>query len=377
MPETPLLLDRADLDRMIGILSERGYQVVGPTVREQEHIISYGDVGSTDDFPVGLTDEQEAATYRLVDRGDGRLFGYAVGATSPMSYLQPSDAVVWAGRRTGKGFETVEPPDPPRYAFVGVRPCELAAIAIEDEVFLGTGSQCPTYATLRQKAFLVSVDCTEPGGTCFCASMGTGPGATSGYDIALIEVLDDEGHAFIARAGTEEGAAVLAELGAAPAGEERAAAASQAVEEAAGKMGRSLDTEGLRDTLAASLSDPIWDELAATCLTCANCTMVCPTCFCAAVENRTNLDATEAERVRRWDSCFNFEFSYIHGGSLRPSASARYRQWMTHKLSSWVDQFGMYGCVGCGRCITWCPVGIDITANAAAVRARMEEAAHV
>ncbi len=377
MSTAPLVLDRAGVDRLIGVLKDRGYVVVGPRVREQEHTISYGEISSTEDFPIGMGDEQEAAAYRLINRDDGRLFGYAVGATSPMTYLQPADAVVWAGRRNGKSFDTVELPEPPRHAFVGVRPCELAAIAIQDRVFLGGGSQDPTYARRREGAFFVSVDCTDPSGTCFCVSMATGPRAYGGFDISLIEVLDGDDHYFVARVGTEEGADVLDAVGGTPADDAQIAIADGLVDEAAGKMGRTLDTEGLKEALEESLSDPIWDELAAKCLTCANCTMVCPTCFCAGVENRTDLTASYAERVRTWDSCFNFEFSYIHGGPLRPSASARYRQWMTHKLSSWVDQFDTYGCVGCGRCITWCPVGIDITVNAAAVRARMKEASHV
>ena len=377
MSPTPLLLHRADIDRMITILADRGYEVIGPTVRKQEHIISYGEVSSTDDLPIGMGDEQEAGKYRLVARGDDKLFGYVLTDASPISYLLPAEAVVWAGKRNGNGFETVERPAPPRHAFIGVRPCELAAVAIQDTVFQGEGASYPDYSACRDGTFIVSVDCTEPGGTCFCTSMGTGPGAEQGYDIKLVEVLDGDDHYFVAEAGSEPGEEVLAELGADAADDGRIAAAAGLVEEAAGKMGRALDTDGLKELLADSLSDEIWDELAATCLTCANCTMVCPTCFCAAVENRTNLDNTEAERVRRWDSCFNFEFSFIHGGPLRPSASARYRQWMTHKLSSWVDQFGTMGCVGCGRCITWCPVGIDITANAAAVRARMEEKSHV
>lgn len=377
MSTTPLVLDRVGVDRLIGVLKDRGYVVIGPRVREQEHTISYGEISSTEDLPIGMGDEQEAAAYRLIDRDDGRLFGYAVGATSPMTYLQPADAVVWAGRRNGKSFDTVELPEPPRHAFVGVRPCELAAIAIQDRVFLGGGSQDPTYAQRREGAFFVSVDCTDPSGTCFCVSMATGPRAYGGFDISLIEVLDGDDHYFVARVGTEAGADVLAAVGDTPAEDAQIAAADGLVDEATGKMGRTLDTDGLKEALKESLSDPIWDELAAKCLTCANCTMVCPTCFCAAVQNRTDLTASYAERVRKWDSCFNFQFSYIHGGPLRPSASARYRQWMTHKLSSWVDQFDTYGCVGCGRCITWCPVGIDITANAAAVRARRKEASHV
>jgi len=377
MSTTPLLLIRADIDRMIAVLSERGYQVVGPTVRDQEKIVSYGEISSTDDLPVGIRDEQEAAAYRLVDRGDGRLFGCVLTDSSPISYLLPAEAVIWAGERNGKGFDTIDLPAPARYAFIGTRPCELAAIAIQDKVFLENGHQDPTYARRREGTFFVSVDCTEPGGTCFCDSMGTGPGAESGYDISLIEAIDGADHYFVARSGSDEGAEVLAAVGGVPADDDLVAHAAGLVGEAADKMGRVLDTNGLKEVLADSLTDPIWDELAARCLTCANCTMVCPTCFCSAVEDRTDLNATQAERVRRWDSCFSFDFSYIHGGPLRPSRSARYRQWMTHKLSSWIDQFGMSGCVGCGRCITWCPVGIDITANAALVRARMEETANV
>ncbi len=133
-------------------------------------------------------------------------------------------------------------------------------------------------------------------------------------------------------------------------------------------MGRSMDTSGIKELLYRNLDHPCWENVASRCLTCANCTMVCPTCFCAAVEDTTDLTGERAERWRRWDSCFTMDFSYIAGGSVRSSPKARYRQWMTHKLASWIDQFGTSGCVGCGRCITWCPVGIDITEEVRAIR---------
>jgi len=132
-------------------------------------------------------------------------------------------------------------------------------------------------------------------------------------------------------------------------------------------MGRHLDTEGLKERLDRSYEVPHWDEVAKRCLACGNCTMVCPTCFCATMEDTGDLGNTLTERRRVWDSCFSIEFSYVHGGSVRTSAGARYRQWITHKLAAWHHQFGVSGCVGCGRCITWCPAGIDITAEAAAV----------
>lgn len=131
---------------------------------------------------------------------------------------------------------------------------------------------------------------------------------------------------------------------------------------------RTLDTDGIRDLLFDNLDHPRWDEVASRCLACTNCTLVCPTCFCSTVEDTTDLTGGVAERWQTWDSCFTMDFSYIHGGSVRKTHRARYRQWLTHKLASWIDQFGTSGCVGCGRCITWCPVGIDLTEEVRALR---------
>jgi ferredoxin len=121
--------------------------------------------------------------------------------------------------------------------------------------------------------------------------------------------------------------------------------------------------------LKANLEHPRWTEVAKRCLACTNCTLVCPTCFCSTVEDVTDLGGDQIGRERRWDSCFTLEFSYIHGGSVRRDGASRYRQWLTHKLAHWHDQFGSSGCVGCGRCISWCPVGIDITEEVAAIAA--------
>src|SRR6266487_5651279 len=144
--------------------------------------------------------------------------------------------------------------------------------------------------------------------------------------------------------------------------------ARRIVQKTSEQMGRSLDTTEIKDLLYRNMEHPRWDEVATRCLSCTNCTMVCPTCFCTTVEDTSDLAGENAERWRKWDSCFDTSFSYISGGSIRSSVKSRYRQWMTHKLASWIDQFGTSGCVGCGRCITWCPVGIDITEEVRAIR---------
>ena len=215
---------------------------------------------------------------------------------------------------------------------------------------------------------MLAVNCTQPGGTCFCASMGTGPQATNGFDLALTEVCDDGEHYFVVEIGSERGAGILSGLPLEPAGEHQLRPAARLVSAAQARMGRALDTTGLKELLYDRFDDPRWEETARRCLSCANCTMVCPTCFCTTPADSTDLSGGQAERRRFWDSCFAVDFAYIHGGSIRRGAAARYRQWLTHKLGYWLDQFGTLGCVGCGRCITWCPAAIDITEEAAALR---------
>jgi len=335
--------------------------------------IVYDVVESLSDLPVGWTDEQEAGRYRLRHRNnsDKALFGYVVGPQSWKKYLHPAEVCLLTAERSGRTFRILNnEPTPPRRAFLGVRACELAAIAVQDRVLQGDRYRDPVYAARREGIFIVAVNCTQAAPTCFCTSMGTGPRVRGGYDLALTELVGPGKHEFVIEAGSDAGDEVLAELAPAPsvASEAVRQEAEAAVERAASQIQRRMDTTGIRDLLYANFDHPRWDNVAQRCLACANCTMVCPTCFCTTVDDVTDVTGTHAERWRKWDSCFSQNFSYIHGGSVRTSAKSRYRQWMTHKLASWIDQFGSSGCVGCGRCITWCPVGIDITEEVRAIR---------
>ena len=197
--------------------------------------------------------------------------------------------------------------------------------------------------------------------------MGTGPVAERGFDLALTELIEDDRHSFVVEVGSERGAEVLSDMPCQTAQDSDRAGAAAVHARTASQMGRELDVTDIKGLLYRNYEHPRWDEVAERCLTCGNCTMVCPTCFCTTVDDVTDLAGEHVERQQRWDSCFTVDYSHIHGGAVRASARSRYRQWMTHKLATWWDQFGTSGCVGCGRCITWCPVGIDITAEARAV----------
>ena len=354
---------RADLDSLVITLKARGFEVIAPVRRDGAIVLAA--IDSLAALPRGWAADQEPGRYRLRPAAGGALFGPGPAATSCRAFLHPASERLFAARRSGSGFQ-VETDDPPvpRYAFVGIRACDLAAVARLDRVLKGDRFHDTAYQARRDAAFFAVVDCREPASTCFCASVGGGPVAAAGYDLRITEITE-EGHRFLLEPGSAAGADILATLPGIPPDDATLRAAGRP----AAPQARSLPADGLAGRLCAAAEHPRWQATAARCLACANCTMVCPTCFCTTVEDTSGLLPDQAARWRRADSCFTLGFSYIHGGSVRATIAARYRQWLLHKLATWHDQFGTTGCVGCGRCIAWCPAGIDITEEARAVAA--------
>ncbi len=384
------VIDRAGLDRLVDVLRDNGYRVIGPQLRDNAIVLDELDSGTQ--LPGGWGVETAPGRYRVYRRADVAVFAHSAGPGSWKQFLLPPRRKVW---ETGPDLNP-RPVEQRRghMAFLGVRGCDLTAISVLGRVLGGGAHPDPTFAGPSgtraaesidtaaghsgggrddrdltaaddQTPFVVAVNCTEPGGVCFCASMGTGPGVAPGYDLALTERLDDDGHRFLVDIGSDIGARILAEVTSRPAEATEVSDARAAVSAAAGRMGRTMPETDIRTLIRDSRESPHWQDVASRCLTCANCTMVCPTCFCTSTEDVTDLTGDHAERWERWASCFELDFSYLHGGSVRQSGAGRYRQWLSHKLGTWYDQFGSSGCVGCGRCIAWCPAGIDLTAEVA------------
>ena len=367
-PGETVLWSRDELQQLLSLLASQGFEVIGPQV--DQGAIVYGPIRNVADLPAGWTDRQEPGLYRLEPRDDDRLFGYVVGPHSWKKYLFPPLTTLSIAERNATGWSMRGPEEPvPHYAFLGVRACELAAMRIQDRVFQEGAYVDPVYAERRARALIIAVNCTQAASTCFCTSMQTGPECQGGFDLALTEI--DGG--FTVVPGSDRGVELLRQLPgrAASAGEQEGARLER--QRAVDQIERRLDTEGLRDLMLGQLEHPRWSDVAQRCLSCTNCTQVCPTCFCSSVAEVAELTGDRVIRERRWDSCFNLDFSYMNGGLVRPDIRSRYRQWLTHKLGSWHDQFGVSGCVGCGRCITWCPVGIDLVEEVRALRGEVTE----
>ena len=350
------------LQGLIDRLREWGYEVTGPRI--VDGAVTLGEISSLTDLPLGSRDEQEPGKYRLVMLDESGYFDHVVGPHSLKPYLFPPRTTVLEVLRVRGSWEATVPDLPqPKRAVIGVRSCDLHALAIQDRIFLEGTYLDPEYAARRSGLFLVAVNCGRSASTCFCVSMNTGPTVTGGADLIVTELSDG----FVIRIGTEQGLATLIGLDWRECDQSKLIEAHAVPKQAAAQQTRRIDLATVHNTLMNNLDHPRWGEVANRCLSCANCTMVCPTCFCSTVHEVTDLAGIQTTRERVWESCFNEEHSWTGSGAVHPSTKTRYRQWLTHKLATWIDQFGSSGCVGCGRCITWCPVGIDLTEEVAAL----------
>ncbi|MCB0364698.1 MAG: 4Fe-4S dicluster domain-containing protein [Bdellovibrionaceae bacterium] len=363
-----------DLDRLFQLLHRGRYQIIGPRLESQA--IGYGELRSREDLPIGWTEEQSPGRYRLKKRTDQAHFGFTVGPGGFRRFLQkPRESLFQANKKNNKW--KVHPTESPaqKLAFLGVRGCEWKAIQIQDQVFVEGTYQDQHYQSRRSQLLVIGVDCVTSATTCFCTSFDSGPSVGEGTDLRLTEIVGDAHHYFLVRAGGKAGSRLLEKWNLDLAtdkdikqGEELVTANRQRIESHS-----QIATKGLKEGLVKEWNHPQWEVLGQKCLACANCTLVCPTCFCSNSVEEVSLEGDRVERFRQWDSCFTGDHAYLHGGGVRPDVKSRYRQWLTHKLSSWQDQFGEVGCTGCGRCIVWCPVGIDLREEVQILRQNSEE----
>lgn len=366
MQQEARFLPHAALQQLIDILQEQGYSCVGPQV--QNGAIVYDLLTRTEQLPWGMRDHQAPGKYHLEKIPEQLAFSWANGPQAIKPLLFKSHETAWKVVRDSAGKLIFEPAilsEPPKAIF-GARACDIAAMLIQDKVFIDDKYVDKPYQQRRESLFVIAVNCTYSSANCFCVSAGCGPEVTQAFDLLLTELENG----FIFKVGSERGQVIAERLPLTLPSAGQLIQASEKVEYAARSQSKRLpfdNSSKLQEVLFANLEHPRWAEVADRCLSCGNCTAVCPTCFCQHESDNPNINGSECSHDKQWDSCFTADHSYVGGEVVRDDTRKRYRQWLTHKVGSWFEQFGSSGCVGCGRCVTWCPVGIDITEELAAI----------
>ncbi len=311
-PEVRCYLPRERLDAFLAALAADGRRVVGPVVRDGAIVMA--DVESADALPIGLTIVSTPGRVSLKALADGpgqrRAFQYAVSGDGIKRSTFPSrvDALSTEIEPDGTVRVRIQAPlDDPPVAILGARACDLAGLAVHDQVLAGGPVVDPDYAARRAGLLVVAVECAVATSTCFCTAVGTGPEVSTGADLILNE-LDD---GYVVRAPTSAGEQIIASLALEPAHPTATAAATAEVAATRASMQADAIPAHARDVLLANLTHPRWDEIAERCVSCANCTLVCPTCFCTGVSITSDMEGRASTSARMWDSCFTDGFAQV------------------------------------------------------------------
>jgi len=352
-----------DIEKIFLYLKQE-YKIIGNKIENNSVILA--ELENLSDTPSGYSDEQSPGKYKLINNKSEQLFSFSLSPQSWKKYLHPPESTLWKIHKKDNSFNIETPKiEKNKMAFWGIRPCDFEAIKIYDGVFLRDNKTNLKYKSIRDNLFIFAINCTVNHNTCFCSSMNSGPDIKDGFDLAVTEIFieNDENntsHHFILNADTQKGQNIVDKFQFKEASKEEVNFAKNKVIENKESITNTFNTKNLDKILQDNYNHEIWYKMGEKCTSCSNCTFVCPTCYCTRTVDFTNLDGSMATRISKWDSCFSKDFTRINNKYIRDSLSSRYRHWVMHKFSTWQEQFGTQGCTGCGRCITWCPSGINI-----------------
>ncbi|HEU19513.1 MAG TPA: 4Fe-4S ferredoxin [Deltaproteobacteria bacterium] len=303
--------------------------------------------------------KEDNVFFKVLEKGEEPLLTYANTKNAPKNFFFPQTETMMGYMRTERGMELKGDniADMGDAVLFGARPCDVRSFILLDYVFDQEKYKDPYYIDKREKTTIVSLACvTPPYSTCFCTSVGGHPMIVEGADVVLTDVGDN----YLAEFITPKGQTILAKLGDLPTADDATLAKKEElVKKAEGEIKSQVAGSAIKPWLDENFEHPFWDTIHKSCLACGTCTYLCPTCHCFDITDEVKGD--EGKRVRTWDSCMYWLFTIeTSGHNPRTSQKQRWRQRLLHKFRYFVDNFGAIACVGCGRCVMYCPVNIDI-----------------
>ncbi len=296
--------------------------------------------------------------FKALEKGMEPLVNYSNTRNAPKNFFFPKTETMMRYMRTERGVELSGEEEGAQEAVLfGVRPCDARSFILLDKVFDQEKYKDSYYIDKREKTTIISLACIHPPySTCFCTSVGGHPMSEEGSDVLLTDMGDN----YLAEFITPKGEKLLEKIGDLPAADDSADEKKKELSESAEKEIKShIPGKEIKPWLDNNFEHPFWDTIHQSCLACGTCTYLCPTCHCFDISDEVK--GSDGKRIRTWDSCMYWLFTQeTSGHNPRTSQKQRWRQRLMHKFKYFVDNFDEIACVGCGRCVRYCPVNIDI-----------------
>lgn len=336
------VLEKKDLQKFLDSL-KKTYKVIGPTKKG------------------GATATYAHATFGFIDKIEDLEIDYKSTMLSPKIIFFPDNQPLFGYKKKEDGVNLKDLREVwnEQRVLLGLHPCDIAALSCLDKVFGEKGFEDESYNNKRSKSIIIGVTCAEPQKSCFCNVLGTGPDAETGYDL----LMTDLGDGYFFRAETAIGREIISADYFKDATDQDRVRREREIERVSKELPDDLEGSGISEVMAEKYNDELWDEFSDECLTCGACNMVCPTCHCFTIKDKTTSDRSEGTRLLVWDSCHFERFAKMAGDlTVREEKSSRFKHRLYDKFYYDKERSGTVFCVGCGRCIEFCPSHIDIRA---------------
>ncbi|MEW6070064.1 MAG: 4Fe-4S dicluster domain-containing protein [Candidatus Thermoplasmatota archaeon] len=304
--------------------------------------------------------ENNIAKFSIINDGTKIFYEYSNSTIPPKQIIFPQSEVLFKFQLTRKITELQVPVTEGKEKIIlWLRPCDAKSFLILDKIF-DSEYKDNNYINKRKTTTLVGLSCNSPSSNCFCTSIKGSPFSKENLDVLFteldksyyVEVITKKGEELI-----EKAPRLFSEVS-----KEASIKKVELQAEAERKIVRSVEVNKITEKLKAIYESAFWDSIGEKCIACGICAYLCPTCHCFDINDEVSITRAKGARIRTWDYCTHQLYTLQASGfNPRPTQKYRVRNRVYHKFKYFQDNFNSTGCVGCGRCVEYCPVNIDVS----------------